>query len=171
MVQSEPYDMDTSSLNTRMKLGSCSGILGHLSKSSVERLTTGSTFQKGDLLAWVGNKSKMEDGIHISTFNSTVRPETHDLSSVVSKKNLTALSATQTLETFWEMCIHEDDHAPARLFLAVGSTQCCGDFVGIHFGVCTQDDAFISFRYAENWANGLGWVFNVDEYVRFFNPL
>ena len=44
--------------------------------------------------------------------------------------------------------------------------------LALYFGVCTQDDAFISFRYAENWANGLGWVFNVDEYVEgFSNPL
>ncbi len=44
--------------------------------------------------------------------------------------------------------------------------------MALHFGVCTQDDAFISFRYAENWANGLGWVFNPNEYVEgFSNPL
>ncbi len=44
--------------------------------------------------------------------------------------------------------------------------------MAFHFGVCTQDDAFISFRYAENWANGLGWVFNSNEYVEgFSNPL
>ena len=44
--------------------------------------------------------------------------------------------------------------------------------LAFHYGVCTQDDAFISFRYAENWASGLGWVFNVDEYVEgFSNPL
>ncbi len=45
-------------------------------------------------------------------------------------------------------------------------------FMAVHFGVCTQDDAFISFRYAENWANGLGWVFNPNEYVEgYSNPL
>ena len=44
--------------------------------------------------------------------------------------------------------------------------------LALHYGVCTQDDAFISFRYAENWADGLGWVFNADEYVEgFSNPL
>jgi len=47
-----------------------------------------------------------------------------------------------------------------------------GILLALHFGVCTQDDAFISFRYAENWANGLGWVFNAEEYVEgFSNPL
>ena len=45
-------------------------------------------------------------------------------------------------------------------------------FLALHFGVCTQDDAFISFRYAENWADGLGWVFNAGEHVEgFSNPL
>lgn len=29
----------------------------------------------------------------------------------------------------------------------------------------TLDDAFISFRYAENWANGIGFVYNPGEYV------
>ena len=64
-------------------------LLGHLSKSSVERLTTGSPFQKGDLLAWVGNKS--ENGgwnPHLHIQLSTVRPETHDLPGVVSKQEL-----------------------------------------------------------------------------------
>ena len=44
--------------------------------------------------------------------------------------------------------------------------------LAFHFGVCTQDDAFISFRYAENWAHGWGWVFNASERVEgFSNPL
>lgn len=43
--------------------------------------------------------------------------------------------------------------------------------LAFHYGVCTQDDAFISFRYAENWANGLGLVFNEGEYIEgFSNP-
>lgn len=43
--------------------------------------------------------------------------------------------------------------------------------LAIQYGVCTQDDAFISFRYAENWARGLGWVFNPEERVEgFSNP-
>ena len=43
--------------------------------------------------------------------------------------------------------------------------------LAIQYGVCTQDDAFISFRYSENWAHGLGWVFNPGERVEgFSNP-
>ena len=43
--------------------------------------------------------------------------------------------------------------------------------LAIQYGVCTQDDAFISFRYADNWAQGLGWVFNPNERVEgFSNP-
>ena len=43
--------------------------------------------------------------------------------------------------------------------------------LGLSFGVCTQDDAFISFRYAENLAQGNGLVFNVDERVEGFTNL
>ena len=39
------------------------------------------------------------------------------------------------------------------------------------YGVCTQDDAFISFRYAENWAQGHGLVFNQGERVEGFSNL
>ena len=33
------------------------------------------------------------------------------------------------------------------------------------YGLCPQDDAFISFRYAANLAEGNGLVFNPGEYV------
>ncbi|MBM76670.1 MAG: hypothetical protein CMK59_14785 [Proteobacteria bacterium] len=40
------------------------------------------------------------------------------------------------------------------------------------YGVCTQDDAFISFRYAENLVTGKGLVFNEGERVEgISNPL
>ena len=62
-------------------------LLGHLSKSSVERLATGTYFQRGDLLGWVGNKS--ENGgwnPHLHIQLSTIRPKTHDLPGVVSRQ-------------------------------------------------------------------------------------
>ena len=43
--------------------------------------------------------------------------------------------------------------------------------IGASFGVCTQDDAFISFRYAENFAAGNGLVFNAGERVEGFTNL
>jgi len=43
--------------------------------------------------------------------------------------------------------------------------------LGMAFGVCTQDDAFISFRYAENFAQGNGLVYNVGERVEGFTNL
>ena len=43
--------------------------------------------------------------------------------------------------------------------------------VALHYGLCTQDDAFISFRYAENLVRGNGLVFNIGERVEgFSNP-
>lgn len=43
--------------------------------------------------------------------------------------------------------------------------------IALHYGLCTQDDAFISFRYAENLARGNGLVFNIGERVEgFSNP-
>ena len=40
------------------------------------------------------------------------------------------------------------------------------------YGLCIQDDTFISFRYAENLVNGNGLVFNPGEYVEgITNPL
>lgn len=43
--------------------------------------------------------------------------------------------------------------------------------IAIHYGLCTQDDAFISFRYSENLALGNGLVFNLGERVEgFSNP-
>ena len=33
------------------------------------------------------------------------------------------------------------------------------------YGLCTQDDAYISFRYADNLVNGHGLVFNPGERV------
>ena len=48
----------------------------------------------------------------------------------------------------------------------------CALVLAITYGVCTQDDAFISFRYAENLANGQGLVFNPGERVEgYSNPL
>lgn len=44
--------------------------------------------------------------------------------------------------------------------------------VGWSFGACTQDDAFISFRYAQHLIEGHGLVYNVGERVEgFTNPL
>ena len=43
--------------------------------------------------------------------------------------------------------------------------------LGLSFGPCTQDDAFISFRYAENLATGSGLVYNPGEYVEGFTNL
>ncbi|MBN1336424.1 MAG: hypothetical protein JXB39_10730, partial [Deltaproteobacteria bacterium] len=43
--------------------------------------------------------------------------------------------------------------------------------IAISFGACTQDDAFISFRYAENLARGEGLVFNPGERVEGFTNL
>lgn len=60
-------------------------LLGHLSKDSVAHLPTGSEFNKGDLLGWIGNKS--ENGgwnPHLHIQLTTERPETHDLPGVVS---------------------------------------------------------------------------------------
>ena len=40
------------------------------------------------------------------------------------------------------------------------------------YGICTQDDAFISFRYAQNFIQGDGLVFNKGELVEgISNPL
>ena len=35
----------------------------------------------------------------------------------------------------------------------------------LHYGICTQDDAFISFRYAANLIGGDGLVYNAGEPV------
>lgn len=43
--------------------------------------------------------------------------------------------------------------------------------LAMSFGVCTQDDAFISFRYAEHLADGNGLVYNVGERVEGFTNL
>jgi len=48
---------------------------------------------------------------------------------------------------------------------------CCAVVLGMSFGACTQDDAFISFRYAENLVNGLGLVFNPGEWVEGYTNL
>ena len=37
--------------------------------------------------------------------------------------------------------------------------------VASSYGICTQDDAFISFRYAKNLSEGTGLVYNAGEYV------
>ena len=61
-------------------------LFGHLSKKSVER-SRHSTFTKGAILGWLGNKS--ENGgwnPHLHIQLSTIRPETHDLPGVVSLK-------------------------------------------------------------------------------------
>jgi arabinofuranosyltransferase len=56
-----------------------------------------------------------------------------------------------------------------QLFLILMAIVAVG--IGLSFGVCTQDDAFISFRYAENLVAGNGLVFNVDERVEGFTNL
>ena len=43
--------------------------------------------------------------------------------------------------------------------------------VQLSYGLCPQDDAFISFRYAENFAQGNGLVYNVGERVEGFTNL
>jgi arabinofuranosyltransferase len=43
--------------------------------------------------------------------------------------------------------------------------------VGLSFGAVTQDDAFISFRYAENLVQGHGLVFNIGEWVEGYTNL
>jgi arabinofuranosyltransferase len=43
--------------------------------------------------------------------------------------------------------------------------------LGLSYGPCTQDDAFISFRYAENLVSGNGLVYNPGEYVEGFTNL
>lgn len=43
--------------------------------------------------------------------------------------------------------------------------------VGLSFGACTQDDAFISFRYAEHLIQGHGLVFNPGEWVEGYTNL
>lgn len=43
--------------------------------------------------------------------------------------------------------------------------------IGLSYGACTQDDAFISFRYAENLLAGHGLVFNPGEPVEGFTNL
>lgn len=43
--------------------------------------------------------------------------------------------------------------------------------LGLGMGTCTQDDAFISFRYAENLLDGLGLVFNAGERVEGYSNL
>ena len=60
-------------------------LLGHLAKNSIHKTQTGSTFQKGDILGWIGDKSDnggWNPHLHIQL--STVRPDTHDLPGVVS---------------------------------------------------------------------------------------
>ena len=66
--------------------------------------------------------------------------------------------------------IHERFAKPSpQLFVFGLSALAIG--LGLSFGVCTQDDAFISFRYAENLAQGNGLVFNVGERVEGFTNL
>ena len=43
--------------------------------------------------------------------------------------------------------------------------------LGLSYGACTQDDAFISFRYAENLVRGDGLVFNPGERVEGYTNL
>ena len=43
--------------------------------------------------------------------------------------------------------------------------------VGLSFGACTQDDAFITFRYAEHLVQGHGLVFNIGERVEGYTNL
>ena len=60
-------------------------LLGHLSKTSLQRHSTADPFKKGDLLGWIGASS--ENGgwnPHLHIQLSTVHPLTHDLPGVVS---------------------------------------------------------------------------------------
>ena len=43
--------------------------------------------------------------------------------------------------------------------------------LGLSYGACTQDDAFISFRYAENLVNGHGLVYNPGDFVEGYTNL
>lgn len=61
---------------------------GHLSKKSISRRTIGTSFEKGDILGWVGDKS--ENGgwnPHLHIQLSRTCPDTHDMPGVVSLKN------------------------------------------------------------------------------------
>jgi len=61
---------------------------------------------------------------------------------------------------------------PARRWL-VGAALLAGVAVavGLSYGACSQDDAFISFRYAQNLVDGNGLVFNPGERVEGYTNL
>ena len=46
-----------------------------------------------------------------------------------------------------------------------------GVALGLGFGACAQDDAFISFRYAANLLAGEGLVYNHGEWVEGYTNL
>lgn len=43
--------------------------------------------------------------------------------------------------------------------------------ISLHYGACPQDDAFISFRYAQNLVSGHGLVYNPEEWVEGYSNL
>lgn len=43
--------------------------------------------------------------------------------------------------------------------------------LALSYGVCPQDDAFITFRYASNWVEGHGLVYNPGEWVEGYTNL
>ena len=66
----------------------------------------------------------------------------------------------------------EQRQAQGRAWLPGLAGAAASVAVGWSFGACTQDDAFISFRYAQHLIDGHGLVYNVGERVEgFTNPL
>jgi len=63
-------------------------LFGHLSKQSIEQKVRGQGFDRGDVIAWVGNES--ENGgwnPHLHFQLSLIAPETADLPGVVNEQN------------------------------------------------------------------------------------
>ncbi len=63
------------------------------------------------------------------------------------------------------------DAVPRRWRWAVLAVAGVAVGLGLSYGVCTQDDAFISFRYALNLVDGHGLVYNPGERVEGFTNL
>ena len=63
------------------------------------------------------------------------------------------------------------DAVPRRWRWAVLAVAGAAVGLGLSYGACTQDDAFISFRYALNLVDGHGLVYNPGERVEGFTNL
>lgn len=67
---------------------------------------------------------------------------------------------------------HEPTPEPDRVALWGGILLAVGAILlGLSYGACSQDDAFISFRYADNLLRGHGLVFNPGERVEGYTNL